>query len=433
MKNSIALVCAASAFAAFAQSSPSLVQTGKAQGKLQAGDVIALCGDSTTDEKVYSVMMEEYFLMCLSPLKLRTVQLGLQGETASMLESRIESGVFPFHPTVVTTSYGLNDGGYGPMTEEKENTYRAAMKSIVQKLKANKVRQIVVGSSSVMDLDIYNLNERRPIGAPAEYNRFTLTALRDIGKEVAVEEGVPFANILDVESALMVKEKAKYGKEYRVGSWDGIHQKGSNPHNGQLAIAYTFLKALGCDGEIGTITLDLKAGKAEATAGHKILACQKGSIEVESSRYPFCFFGDPKDPYATTGAIEFLPFNEELNRFLLVVKNPGALKIKVTWGKTSKVFTAGQAAMGINLAAEFLDSPFGEQFKKVEAAVMLQQWCETGFTKRSREITHEVVPDKKAAGIRDADESLKKDAELAQAAAALVVPVKHTIQVEAVR
>ena len=429
----IALVCGIAVSAAFAQSSPALTHASKPQGKLQVGDVIALCGDSSTDEKVYTVMMEEYFLMCLSPLKLRTVQLGLGKDLAGHLVDRIETGVLPLHPTIVTTSYGLNDGGRGPMTEAIENGYRTAIKAIVQKLKAGKVRQVVVGSSSAMDLDIYNLPESRPIGTPAEYNRFTLSALRDIGREVATEEGVLFANILDVECDLMVKEKAKYGKGFRVGSWDGIHQKGSNPQNGQMAIAYTFLKALGCDGDIGTITLDLKAGKAEATAGHKILASQNGAVEVESSRYPFCFFGDPSDPYATTGAIEFLPFNEDLNRFLLVVKNPGAAKVKVTWGNTSKVFTSEQVAKGINLAAEFLDNPFGEQFKKVGAAVLLKQWNETGYTSQCAEAVSETASEKKSALVREAAASFKRDAELAQAVAALVVPVKHTIQVEAVK
>ena len=409
------------------------VQKNKPVTVLQAGDVIALCGDSSTDEKVYTVMLEDYFLMCMSPLKLRTVQLGLGKDLAGRLADRIETGVLPFQPTIVTTSYGLNDGGRGPMTEAIENEYRVAITAIVQKLKAGKVRQVVVGSSSAMDLDIYNLPESRPIGSPAEYNRFTLSALRDIGREVAASEGVLFANILDVECDLMLKEKAKYGKGFRVGSWDGIHQKGSNPQNGQMAIAYTFLKALGCDGAIGTISIDLNTGKADATAGHKILGCQSGTIEVESSRYPFCFFGDPKDPYATTGAIEFLPFNEDLNRFLLVVKNPGVAKVKVTWGKNSKVFTSEQVATGINLAAEFLDNPFGEQFRKIDAAVLLKQWTETGYTSQCAEAAFETAPAKKSALVREAAVSFTRDAELAQAVAALVVPLKHTIQVEAMK
>jgi hypothetical protein len=114
----------------------------------------------------------------------------------------------------------------------------------------------------------------------------------------------------------MTQAKAKYGKQYHVGGSDGIHPAA----NGQLVMAYAFLKALGCSGDIGTITLDLAAKSAQATAGYKILSVTDGAIEVESSRYPFCFFGDPARPESTRGIIEFIPFNEELNRYRLVVK-----------------------------------------------------------------------------------------------------------------
>ena len=99
-------------------------------------------------------------------------------------------------------------------------------------------------------------------------------------------------------------------------------------------MAYAFLKALGCDGDIGTITVDLAANKAEATDGHKVLSATDGTVEVESSRYPFCFYRRPASPSATSGIIEFFPFNEDLNRFKLVVTGlPAGTKAKVTWGK----------------------------------------------------------------------------------------------------
>ncbi len=80
----------------------------------------------------------------------------------------------------------------------------------------------------------------------------------------------------------MARAKAKYGNKYAVAGSDGVHPNRKRPsHHG-----YAFLKALGCDGNIGTITLDLKVGKAEATEGHKVLATGKDFVEIESSRYP---------------------------------------------------------------------------------------------------------------------------------------------------
>jgi hypothetical protein len=213
---------------------------------------------------------------------------------------------------------------------------------------------------------------------------------------------------------------------------DGVHPD----RNGQLVMAYAFLRALGCDGQIGTITVSLADGKAEATEGHKVLSCDGGAVEVESSRYPFCFFGDPKATGATSGIIEFLPFNEDLNRFMLVVKGARGDKVKVTWGKDSKEFAPAALEKGVNLAAEFIDNPFSEPFRKVEEKVSQQQNMELNLVKT---LLHNLpayiqfVPDEKEVFQRVADALVKKDKAAREASAAAVVPVKHTIKIEAAK
>ena len=101
-------------------------------------------------------------------------------------------------------------------------------------------------------------------------------------------ENVPFADVHSLMFDVMTKSKAKYGEDYPIAGGDGVHP---GP-NGHLVIAYAFLKALGCDGNVGTITVDLAGNKAEATDGHKVLSVKGGVVEIESTRYPFCFFGD---------------------------------------------------------------------------------------------------------------------------------------------
>src|SRR5262249_10258320 len=145
----------------------------------------------------------------------------------------------------------------------------------------------------------------------------------------------------------MTKAKAKHGSTYPLAGNDGVHPGA----NGHLVMAYAFLKALGCGGNIGTITIDLAGGKAEGSAGHKVLAYDSGSTDVESSRYPFCSSGSP-DAQSTRSVIEFLPFNSELNRFRLVVKGAKAQPLNATWGKSSRQFPRAELEKGINLAAE---------------------------------------------------------------------------------
>ena len=130
--------------------------------------------------------------------------------------------------------------------------------------------------------------------------------------------------------------------------------------------------------------------------------------------------------------IEFIPFNDELNRFQLIVRGIGAEKAKVTWGNATKEFSADALARGINLAAEFLDNPFSEPFRKVEAQISRQQEMETGLVKN---LVHNLpeykrmVPDEQESLNRIANGLVKQDQAAQAASSAAVVPVKHTIKV----
>lgn len=393
---------------------------------LQSGDYIAICGDSITEQKIYSAFLEEYFLACQPATKLEASQFGWGGETSWGFLARMKNDVFPFAPNVATLCYGMNDGDYRVPDPARVEKYRAALTEVVQNFKKAGVREIVVGSPSPVDSTSFKGVWFHPPITPDQYNE-TLEGLTATAKKVAANEDVRFANIHAEGLRVMQAMKEKYGTNYLLFGDEGIHPKEA----GHLVMTYAFLKALGCDGTIGTITLDLGAGKATATEGHKIVSASDGTVTVKSSRYPFCFYGDPSKPNATTGVIEFLPFNQDFNRFMLVVRNPpaGATRLKVTWGKDTKEFPVDQLENGINLAAEFLDNPFSEPFRKVQEAVLRQQRYETPMVK---ELLHS-VPDWKQNGVNGSNKLVKElvrmDANLREAAGKSVVPVTHEIHI----
>jgi lysophospholipase L1-like esterase len=415
-------LCAA-LFLALAFVSP----TYAAEPPIRQGDYVAVIGDSITEQRLYSLYIEDYLLMCQPALDLRVTQFGWGGETAPGFAGRMANDMLRFGANVATTCFGMNDGGYSPMDPPKGQRYCDGQKSIVRQLKQAGVRCIVVGSPGCVDADTFG--GRNPERAQM-YNQ-TLAAMRDIAKQVAAEEGVVFANVFDPMVDVMTKAKAKYGREYHVGGGDGVHPD----RNGHLVMAYAFLKALGCDGNLGTITVDLGQGKAEATDGHKVLACNGGSVEIESTRYPFCFYGDPAQTGSTRGVIEFLPFNADLNRLTLVVKGGTAKRFKVTWGDASKEYTADQLAGGINLAAEFLDNPFSAPFQQVESTIAQKQGMEVQLVKN---LLHNIpaykqfVPEEAEAMERIAKALVAKDKEAHDASAAAVTPVKHVVKIDAV-
>ena len=103
--------------------------------------------------------------------------------------------------------------------------------------------------------------------------------------------------------------------------------------------------------------------------------------------------------------------------------------MKVSWGEASKTFSANELAKGVNLAAEFLDNPFGEPFKAVENAVRRQQEYETQGMKSIRHYDWG-VPKEQATLQTLADGVVKKARALEAAAHLAVKPLKHTLKVE---
>ena len=394
-----------------------------AEPVLKPNDVLAISGDSITQQKIYTVFMEDYLLMCQPVKGLRIIQFGWGSEKAGGFLLRIKSDVLPFKPTVITTCYGMNDGNYRAMDEITATYYRRPMQGIVDEFKADGVRQIVLGSPGCVDSKTFKRL------APDVYNQ-TLDGLRGIVQELAQKNGLVYADVHTPMMDVMDKAQAAYGKDYVFIGGDGIHPGTA----GHLVMAYAFLKALGCDGAIGTIVVDLGAKQATGTPGQKVVSFVNGTVTLQSTRYPFCFQGDPdKSANTTASVLKFFPFNDDLNRYMLIVNGIKGAKAKVTWGKDSKEFAAADLEKGVNLAAEFIANPFSDQFNKVDAAVQAQQTLETTLV---QQYLHNVaalktmLPTEVDAIDKVATAGMKKDANLFQSAQELVVPIEHTIKIE---
>jgi hypothetical protein len=112
-----------------------------------------------------------------------------------------------------------------------------------------------------------------------------------------------------------------------------------------------------------------------------------GVLEVESTRYPFCFYGSPRDPRSTRGILPFVPFQEELNRYTLVVRGLPETRARIRWNGTAQTFTRDRLARGINLAAEFPENPFSRPFNRLLQAVARKQQLETRIIKGGLRLT----------------------------------------------
>ncbi len=409
----------------------SLVSFVSADTLVTPGARVAVVGDSITEQKLYSKYVEAYLLACSGVPDVKVFQFGWGGETAAGFAARLENDLAPFKPTVVTLCYGMNDGGYRPFDETIGRNYENNMRSVLKKLDAFGVKKVVVGSPGAVDSVTFRPGQmfgNQP--AHVAYND-NLAHLRDIDRRLAEEHKLAFADVHAAMYNAMPKAKAVLGERYDVCGGDGFHP---GP-NGQLAMAYAFLKGLGLDGQIGTITLDLKGGST-ASEGHQLIAASGGTMDLSSTRWPFCFDGDGKSSNSTRSIVPFLSFNEELNRLTLKVKNLDAARAKVTWGAESREFTREQLTAGVNLVAEFTTTPFDASFQKLIGALGAKQGFETYMIKQVittfRSMPAEVKGDAElqAAFKTIAERLSAHQAKLDDAARATIVPVKHSLKVE---
>lgn len=396
---------------------------------VQPGARIAVVGDSITEQKMYSRYIELYLMACLPELKASVMQFGWGGERAIGFANRMQNDLMPFKPTVVTTCYGMNDGGYGAFSDNIGKAYENPMRDIVTRLKAAGVT-VVVGSPGAVDTK-YFVRGNNPEAAPV-YND-NLNQLRGIAEKIAKEQGMPFADVHTPMVEAMAKAKAALGADFPVCGTDGVHPGA----NGHFLMAYAFLKAMGFDGNLGSITVDMK-GNATAAGGHTVLAAKDGVVELESTRYPLCISGGEKEAGSPRSMLAFVPFQQELNRLTLVVKNLGADRAKITWGAAGKEFAKADLEKGINLAAEFPETPFAAAFKKVEEAVAAKQNVETYMIKNQittfPSLQKQFPDDPELNGALDVlrNRLWMRQAALTATVRAAVAPVKHTLTIEVV-
>jgi len=386
---------------------------------LKPGDRLAVCGDSITEQKMYSRIIDTYLTVCVPELEITVRQYGWSGERAPGFLARMTNDCLRFRPTIATTCYGMNDHEYRRYEDRIGRTYRESSAAIVQAFKAHGTR-VILGSPGCVGK---NPSWSQAKEATMEDLNLNLCELRNLDIAIAAQEQVGFADVFWPMLVAGFEAQKRYGTNYAVAGKDGVHPDWS----GQLIMAYAFLEALGLDGDLGTFTVDLAGGKALASGGHEVVAFQDGELQIKSRRYAFCAAGgDVAQDNSIRSGMTLVPFNAELNRLLLVVKNGTAKSYRITWGKETRNYPAEQLAKGVNLAEDFAVNPFSDTFAKVDAAVAAKQNYET---RQIKDLFH--GPEGRTDPEMTAALTEKVRAPLAEAIRAAFVPVTHSIKIVA--
>ncbi len=383
---------------------------------LRENDRLAIIGDSITEQKMYSRIMETYLTACLPALKVTVRQYGWGGETAEGFKNRMVNDALRFQPTVATTCYGMNDHKYRAYDAANGEWYRTNQLAIVQAFKAAGAR-FVLGSPGCVGPKVPWSK------ADSEAMNLNLCELRNLDLELARQEQVTFADVFWPMLTLGHKATNQFGANYAIAGKDAVHPGWA----GHVVMAAAFLHALGVDGDLGTFTVDLAAGKTAATGGHEVVSFANGELAVKSGRYPFCApGGELGDDNSLRSGMALTDFQARFNRLRLVVKNATGPSYRVTWGNETKTFTGAQLVAGLNLPAEFAKTPFDEAFKRLDEAVGRKQSYETKQIKTLFHGEEGKVDMEATVALTE-----KARAPLAAAIRAALVPVTHTLKIEA--
>jgi lysophospholipase L1-like esterase len=386
---------------------------------LRKGDRLAICGDSITEQRMYSRIIETYLTVTRPDLEITVRQYGWSGETAPGFLNRMTNDCLRFEPTFATTAYGMNDHGYRTYEPAIGDRYRAAQSTIIDAFKNSGARVVLGSPGAVGKVPSWTKSEKYS----KEDLNLNLLELRNIDIQIAREKQVAFADVFWPMFTEDFLARQKYGADYAVPGKDGVHPGWA----GQVIMAYAFLKGLGVDGDIGSITIDLAKNQVTTSPGHESISANGGEFEIKSSRYPFCApVGDSNKDDSIRSGFTLVPFQEELNRFRLIVKNAEAPNYNISWGDETKTFSKEQLTAGINLAAEFAKNPFSDAFARVDAAVAAKQAYET---RQIKELFH--GPEGRADKNETADLTEKARAPLARAIKQAMVPVTYKIKIVA--
>ena len=311
-----------------------------AEYALRDGDTVVFLGDSITAARTYGKIVENYTLLRFPERKVHFINAGFGGDTAAGGLARLERDVFEQRATVLLVAYGTNDIGWGVYAdEEHKQKYLNSIREIVKQCRERKVR-VFICSAAVTGMD------------PDKSEDSFLQKMCDEGMALAREAG---EGAIDVQRSM--REIQKRIKAYNAALKDDkghttMHAADNTHLNdlGQLAMAFAILKGWGAPAEVSSVTLDANGGKLVESSGCRISDIVQRDQALEFTRLDE---GRPIN-FGLFGALNFrfVPVHNELNRYLLTVRNlpPGKYEVSAN-GRPVGAFAAQVLANGLNIAS----------------------------------------------------------------------------------
>lgn len=390
----------------------------RADFAIRDGDTVVFLGDSITAARQYSKVIENYTLLRFPERKVRFVNAGQGGETAKLSLERLEQAVFAEGATLVTIAYGVNDIGWGMKADEAhKKEYLDAIAELVERCQKRGVRVFICSAAITAE-------------EPDKAEKGFLQKMCDEGQALAKARG---AGTIDVQRAMRSVQRRVVGanakqtdksKHTKLHADDGVHLNDL----GQMAMAFAILKGLDAPADVSSATVDAKGSSVLATQNCRVTDVRRTTKELSFTRLDERLPLNLAPLWMLQGM--FIPIGDELNRYMLTVKNLPAGRHEVLAGaRPLGTWTADALSRGINIASATADpwqpgGPWDAQAHAVKIFTDMRD--EVVFARRGMTNYLAIHPDIKT--LLTKAEALEKDLTELQREVVRPVPVAFMIR-----
>jgi lysophospholipase L1-like esterase len=300
----------------------------------QDGDVVCFVGDSITRGGWYHSFVQQFYATRYPQEKIVGFNCGHSGDVASGVLRRLDWDVLAHKPTVAAIMLGMNDAPANGSQASAIKKYA----EVAEKLRAAGARIVVIGPSIYEETA--TLAKAANVGKNAALGRFT-----DGLAELARTEDYEFIPLHDLMDRIDVAGQ-KSDPAFTIVGEDRVHPG----EVGHLIMAYGILKAQGVSGDVAQIVIDAKEESVaeEVNCTVEQLVVKRGEVSFTCTEQALPFVPTEK----SRAALELVPFQEELNREMLIVRGlPEGTYVLQIDDATVGEYDAKDLATGVNLAS----------------------------------------------------------------------------------
>jgi len=284
---------------------------------IRDAETVVFYGDSITEQNRYTSMIEAFLISRLPAKRLVFHNCGWSGDTARGGNARWDRDAAGVKPTLVFVNFGMNDGAYSEFGDWILDAYLPPQRDLAARVKRQGTREVILTPSCI------DFHEGQC--CYAQYND-TLDRVANAALGLGGELGLETVDIFHPMLEVLGRFKAKRPKD--TFTPDSIHPNAM----GSFVMAWAVLRRLDFPRVVADLAVSARTGATEFTLA-----------------LPFLPWFVPKN---ARPVLEFVPFEDELNRFRLTIPDwpadrPCHLAAN---GRPVAKTAASELAKGIDLA-----------------------------------------------------------------------------------